>query len=341
MGISKLAKSVSKLVSSDKKFNCTKVFNKSKFDERLFNKDSIKKMKPFDASISVAKRKSKACTIYDRSAQSMFRESVMDFAVMKKRLISELSGVCDKNTIDRLKKADSPEKLAKILAQQEFKPLAKSDKLMKDLGFIDKKIRGKQLKPFTLSLEQQVKAVRDKHVNFILARERALHVTSKNPKVIAIENILKEQYGCKFVALKDEEELARKVLKAFDVAKKNGIKTPHSVIASDATMPEGENLHNGTIVLKRKPRELLKGYTSTEADYHTVLHEIMHGTHPTLISFSLKKIPSQFKNVKDNLSIYSQVSFTHETFTELNTKRLINGLNKEEQALYDYLNIFG
>ena len=341
MGISKLVKSVSKLVSSDKKTYWCESIKKTKLDQSLFNKDTVKNVKLPGSSTKVVKHKRKADTIYDRLAQSMFGESVMDFAVMKKRLISELSDVCDKNTIDRLKKADSLENLAKILAQQEFKHLAKFDKLMKDFGFIDKKILGKQLKPFTLSLEQQAKAVRDKRVNFILARERALHVPSKNPKVIAIENILKEQYGCKFVALKDEENLAKNVLKAFDVAKKNGVQTPRNIIVSDVALLEGENLFNGTIILKRKPSELVKGYLSTEADYHTALHEIMHGTHPVLTSFNFKKIPASLKGVKDSLSIYSQASFTYETFTELNTKRLINGLNKEEQALFDYLNIFG
>lgn len=66
----------------------------------------------------------------------------------------------------------------------------------------------------------------------------------------------------------------------------------------------------------------------------------MHGTHPKLASFSLKKIPARLKKVKEELSEYSKYAQTHETFTELNTKRLIDGLNKDEQALFDYLNIF-
>lgn len=103
---------------------------------------------------------------------------------------------------------------------------------------------------------------------------------------------------------------------------------------------EGENLFNGTILLNRNQHTLCEGLTSTNSDFHVPLHEILHSTHPKLVSFSLKKIPSELMGVKNELSLYSKNAQTLETFTELNTKRLIEGLNQQEQALFDYLNIF-
>ena len=219
-------------------------------------------------------------------------------------------------------------------------PIVKYAKYMIDGAFVNKSNPDQILKPLSLEMEQIQYQQSISRGNFILAIERAMHVPSKNPKVIAIENILKEQYGCKFVSLKDNEELARKVLKAYETAVKNGVKTPKNVIVSDFMLAEGENLFNGTILLNRSQRSLREGFLSTNSDFHVPLHEIMHGTHPKLVSFSHKKIPSELMGVKNGLSLYSKKAQTHETFTELNTKRLIEGLNPEEQALFDYLNIF-
>ena len=265
---------------------------------------------------------------------------VEDFVAKKQKLIRELSKVCDKSVIARIEKADNPEQLAKILAEQEYMPIGKYAKYIIDGKFVKKSNPDQVVKPLSLEMEQIQYQQRIIKGNFTLAREKAMHVPSKNPKVIAIENILKEQYGCKFVSLKDNEELARKVLKAYEIATKNGVKTPKNVIASDFMVAEGENFFNGTILLNRNQHTLCEGFMSTSSDFHVPLHEILHNTHPKLVSFSWKKIPSELMWVKNELSIYSKNAQTHETFTELNTKRLIEGLNPQEQALFDYLNIF-
>lgn len=265
---------------------------------------------------------------------------VEDFTGKKQKLITELSKVCDKNVIARLEKAENPEQLAKILAEQEYMPIGKYAKYMIDGKFVKKSNTDRIVKPLSLEMEQIQYQQRIIKGNFTLAREKAMHVPSKNPKVIAIENILKEQYGCKFVSLKDNEELARKVLKAYETAAKNGVKTPKNVIVSDFMIAQGENLFNSTILLNRNQHTLCEGFMSTSSDFHVPLHEILHSTHPKLVSFSWKKIPSELMSVKNELSLYSKNAQTHETFTELNTKRLIDGLNPEEQALFDYLNIF-
>lgn len=272
-----------------------------------------------------------------RKTSGVFTEN---FAGKKQKLIDELSKVCDKSVIARIKKAENPEELAKILAEEEWIPIGKYAKYMIDGKFVKKSNPDKIVKPLSLALEQIHYQSQSSRATFVLAREKAMHLPSKNPKVIAIENILKEQYGCKFVSLKDNEELARKVLKAYETAAKNGVKTPKNVIASDYILGEGENLVNGTILLNNRCFFLPKGVMSTNSDFHGPLHEIMHDTHPRLKAFTIKKIPARFQKVKDELSIYSSCSETNETFAELNTKRLIDGLNQQEQALFNYLNIF-
>ncbi len=265
---------------------------------------------------------------------------VEDFASKKQKLIEELSKVCDKTLITQIENAKTPEQLAKILAEREFSFFREYGKYMLEGKSFSLQNQNKFFRTLTLEIEQIQYKVRAQRGKFILARERAMHVPSKNPKVIAIENILKQQYGCKFVSLKDNEELARKVLKAYETASKNGIKTPENVIASDFMFAEGENLFNGTVLLNTRQTALPAGALATMSDFHVPLHEILHGTHPTLVSFSIKKIPVQLKKVKEELSGYSAITQTHETFTELYTKKLIDGLNSEEQALFDYLNIF-
>ena len=264
-----------------------------------------------------------------------------NFAFKKQNLMRELSKVCDENIMQRIAKADTPEKLAKILVNQDIEYIRNYLKLVMNNISLEAVCAGKKLPKFTLDIEQYVYKLRAKRTDFVLARERAMHVQSTNPQVIAIENILKEQYGAKFVSLKDNEELAKNVMKAFEVASEGGIQVPKNVIATDFLPAGGENLlyGEGSILLNPAKQAFKEGWCSTKAPYHAPLHEIMHGTHPKLISFSNKKLPEKYKSVKNNLSGYSANSPTHETFTELNTKRVVDGLNKEEQELFDYLNI--
>ncbi len=259
-----------------------------------------------------------------------------DFVSKKQKLIQELSKVCDKNLITQIENAKTPVELAKILLKSEYSMFREFRRCMLQSESNPKKL----LKHVALELEQMQYNNRAQRAKFILAREKALHVPSKNPKVIAIENILKEQYGCKFVSLKDNEDLAKKVLKAYETASKNRIKTPENVIVSDFMFANGEHFSNETILLNKYQEVLREGYTSTNSDLHVPLHEILHGTHPYLLSFSRKKIPAQFKKVRQELSEYSAISQTHEIFTELYTKKLIDDLNPDEQALFDYLNFF-
>jgi len=283
-----------------------------------------------------------------------FPALVENFAAKKDKLVKELSKTCDKPFIERIKKAKTPEQMTQLLLKGEFG-------FIKDLG----KILSTSKKKITLEMEQIIHEQTLKRSNYIFAREKAMHVPSTKPQVIAIENMLKEKYGVKFVSLKDDEDMAKQILEAFEIANKNGVTLPKNVVVSDFMMSLGEHLQNETILLASKnsekfskelnekvPKILQSTYKylrsrlpntnqmSTASHCHAPLHEIMHGEHLPLVSFSSKKIPQKYNDVKMNLSAYSAMSSTHETFTELNTKRLIDGLTQKEQELYDYLNFY-
>lgn len=270
-----------------------------------------------------------------RSLQPKFIESLNgNFETKKARLIEEYLKIGEKGIAKHLSKATTPEQVSKILVKHDLGYLQKLTNQSLKYSLTES---GKT-KPLTLELEQLLYEGKMHRGRLILAREKALHLSSTKPDVIAAENILKKEYGCKFVSLKDNEDIAKQVLKAFETAKKNKAPLPKNVIVSDNMFAEGENLFNGTILLNSKPQAWGDMYCSTTSDYHTVLHEILHSSHPDLLSFSHMKIPKKFMDVKQNLSTYSATSLTHETFTELNTKRMLEGLSPEEQELFNCLN---
>ena len=102
----------------------------------------------------------------------------------------------------------------------------------------------------------------------------------------------------------------------------------------------GEKLFNGTVLINSKRPKLEEGYFFTDADCHLALHEIIHKHFPKLLSFNTKEIPLKYKNVKDKLSTYSSGALIQETAVELLVKKLINGLNKEEEVLLKFLSYF-
>lgn len=264
-----------------------------------------------------------------------------NFDYKKQRLLEELSGICDKSIITRIEKADSPEKLAKILAKQDM--IYYETWLKQILKGNAKFNNDKTLSKTSLEMEQILFEANANRAKFVLARERALHIPSQNPQVIAIENALKEKYGVKFVSLKDNETLARNVLKACETASKDGVEISENIIVSDFLPYCGEHIYspNKSIVLLNPKPTISQGRTSTNAEYHVPLHEILHGSQAHLVAFNFKKIPKEFIPVKQNLSGYSACKGTHETFIELYTKRLVDGLNPEEEKLFNYLNIIG
>ncbi len=262
-----------------------------------------------------------------------------DFQTYKQRLLRDFEGIVDKDILNRIAKSTNPEQLKNILIKQDISLIKDFSNQLVNKGAISN--LNKPPKRFTLELEQMVDKFQLNKRNVILAREKALHVPSKNPQVIAIENILKEQYGCKFVSLKDNETYAKLILKAFEVAKKNNCNLPRNVIVTDFTgmgIANGERVKDVIMFNPTKSAKMSEGFGSTNSDFHIPLHEIIHGDHLPFLAFSHKKLPQSMIGTKRTLSGYSAGSLTHETFVELKTKKLIDGLNAEETELYNYLN---
>ncbi len=319
-------------------------------------KNDINKLRQFQGKISNDVMENLSKYMKGKSIPSLTE----NFAVKKERIIQEFTKTNNRELIIRLKTAKTPEQMTRILLEEEFSGFFRLGKIVSKSG----------LKHSTLELEQLAHETKFTRSNFIMARERAMHTPSTNPQVIAIENILKEQYGAKFVSLKDDVDMAKQVLKAYEIAAKNGVKVPKNVIVSDFLFMSGEHLDDTILLASENSKRMSlivnrsaankipeaqfrtfrecfkrlpnKNKASTTNDCHVPLHEIMHGEHPSLLAFNKKKIPARYESIKNNVSAYSALSpGTHETFTELNTKRLIDGLNSQEQELYNYLNVLG
>lgn len=335
MGITSIVKLLTKELKSSELKPLKKVLNKKSKPINL--KIFKSKPKPVDTSASIKKE-----TI-SYLKRNYFKDNpealAQNFLQKRQKLVTEMSNVVDKQTLLKIERASTPEELSKVLNEYESSIFGESVGNTIDFGLINLDTGKVAKKSVPLVFEQNMRALSVKRANFVLAREKALYTQSRNPQVIAIENILKEQYGCKFVSLKDDVDMAKRILQAFEIAKKNKVKLPKNVAISDFMLADaaGENL-KGTLLFNRNQSDFPSGFMSTNSECHIPLHEIMHGEGVDLVSFSYKQIPKEMMPIKNSLSGYSSSAPTHETFTELNTKRLIDGLDSQEQKLYDYLN---
>ena len=338
MGIEQLSKvAIVALKKAPKKVSI-KIMPDSCETRKLFSElsKSTKKVK-LPTKTEQIKMSKNQLNMYNKRMRHRIQASLTEnFDTKKAKLVEEYLRIGEKDLSKHISKAKTPEQLSKILTKHDVGEISKIAKINSNIIHESGQVKSAT----TLELEQTIYNEKMYRGKLVLAREKALHIASKNPKVIAIENILKEQYGCKFVSLKDNELIANRILKAYETAHKNGAPLPKNVIVSDNIFVEGENLFNGTILLNSNPITLGKGYCSTGADYHSVLHEILHSSHPNIVSYSIKKIPKELMGVKNDLSMYSKISQTHETFVELNTKRMIEGLTPKEQQLFEHLNFF-
>ena len=292
----------------------------------------------------------------------ILESTAKNFETSKQRLISLLSNSVDKSLLERLSNSQDSVYMD-IIIQKELRRLEQD--FLKTIE-LSKRVSGNKI---TLELEQECNKFLKMRENLILAREKAFYVKSVNPKVVEIENILKEKYGVKFVNLKDNEQKAKLILKAFEIAKKNNKSLPENVFVSDFVMLQGEYCPNSKSVIyasdtitdlikfasqkaakkfDEKDVEMLREFFikkqerwySTSLPEHVMLHEILHVDHPQLLAYKAKEIPSEFSYVKRSLGEYSAKKKNHETFVELDTKKCLSGLNEQEEKLYNYLNFF-
>ena len=198
---------------------------------------------------------------------------------------------------------------------------------------------------------------------------------STNAEVIKIETILKEKYGVQNASLGDDLELAQRLLQAVKLAKSKGIKIPNEFIVTPFTLGAGEFMSlfkNGeeirTVLLpptsiRQRSLQIIdkifnrmspdvkqsyekwqkfcgfKTHGSTNSPMHMEIHEMMHQTHPVLTAFAIKKIPNKFMPTVRKLSRYSAINEQNnwEIYTELATKKVLEGLDPNEAELFKFL----
>lgn len=82
-----------------------------------------------------------------------------------------------------------------------------------------------------------------------------------------------------------------------------------------------------------------KTHGSTNSPMHMEIHEMMHQTHPLLTAFAIKKIPNKFMPTVRKLSRYSAINEKNnwEIYTELATKKVLEGLEPNEAELFKFL----
>lgn len=193
---------------------------------------------------------------------------------------------------------------------------------------------------------------------------------STNSEVALTERILKESYGVDTALLNNDTEQAKRVLAAVLQAKRNGIEIPKEFIVSNYKLG-GEHLRifsgqESSVVLgssalsafkskyvqpvkcSQQEEDLLsrwfkstgfENWYSTNHPEHAAMHEILHKQHLQLLSFKFKRIPKRFAQTINNLSGYAAAkpNCAHEVYTELNTKRVLEGLKPDEEELFKFL----
>ena len=201
---------------------------------------------------------------------------------------------------------------------------------------------------------------------------KAIVPKTKDKEVIEIETRLKKIYNLDFVRLYDIEN-AQKAERVLEFCVNRGVELPKNYIVTPLHFPsatlEGRHLlHNdgtSTIILNPNSfdtigvaKELSKNVdkqarisflankyiydlnqSSTNHPLHTPIHEILHGENNW---FTHRNIPANYKETVDKLTTYAKESAlcgkTKETFTELRTEEVINGiLSPDKKQLANYL----
>ncbi len=114
---------------------------------------------------------------------------------------------------------------------------------------------------------------------------------------------------------------------------------PDEIISTKYTFDsQSINLNDKNIILlDSKNSHDLSWMLSTNSPMRTIIHEAVHCTQNNLLAFNLKRIPKRFEHTIQKLSCYASKSGCQEVHAELVTKKLICGLNEDEEQLLKYL----
>lgn len=244
------------------------------------------------------------------------------------------------------------------------------DFINNELNPILKMVKPKHLSGIPLEIEQMFYKKKNLQDDCVRYLHGLFANPSTNPDVAKIENILKQKYGVETALLNNDIVKAKQILTAVEKATEKGVPIPKEFIITNLR-PNSEHLRTvdgsqSTILLRSSMfEEYMKKYISPikypdnivellkkwaqncrfKANYstahpeHECAHEIMHSRHIPLLSFKTKRIPKKYTSTINSLSGYAAAKPTaaHEIYTELNTKRILEGLTPEEKELFEYL----
>ncbi len=191
----------------------------------------------------------------------------------------------------------------------------------------------------TLAQEKYCFKIMDKKNRELVELFKFLSQKDENPEVIRIKNILIQKYGLKNVSLDNNPESAKLYLEAVKLLKEKNFNLPENIIISKYFPAGGAKFRidgQDYIIINPNPNDSL-WLQSTQSPIHTFIHEVVHCAQPNLLAFNVKKIPKNFKDTIDNMSIYASDNFTHEVHAELITKKILDGLTSEEEKLEKYI----
>lgn len=171
--------------------------------------------------------------------------------------------------------------------------------------------------------------------NVMVSVLKLLHKKITAPDVIKIQKDFDTKYGQGLLYLNDDLESAKACEEIFKLMEENKIphKQIHCIILSDYLD------FGGTCLDTDAGKAVFVNPNDWQVDdkFHTILHEILHTLQPSDINFNLQKIPDELKETADNVSEYSRDNFAHEVHCELYVKKLRQGLNANEEKLFNYL----
>lgn len=176
---------------------------------------------------------------------------------------------------------------------------------------------------------------------------KILTIKDTNPKVMKIKRELKKEYGIKSLYLNNNLDFAESCLQVAKIFKEKGYTLPDEIIASDFFIDEDDSCMSMALEGKKKTilinpecmHDGLDWMCSVRSPLHTIVHECVHCLQPLLTCFNMKKIPAKYNDTIANLSFYARENSAHEIHAELLTKKILKGLNPDEEELLKYLSI--
>lgn len=189
-----------------------------------------------------------------------------------------------------------------------------------------------------------IKSMRTKLEEMSVIFAKILSKEDKKPEVLSIKNEIKNEFGIKDLYLDNNLPYAKKIQKALRILKVNNIPLADEIIVNSVVeMSMGISGPQKKIMILN-PNIKPEYYLSTDSPLHLIIHEGIHVSQPNDVTINFSKVPEQYREVANNLSLYASNNFLLEVHAELKTKQLLNPksfTNKERELLNYIENLFG